>query len=160
MLLRGTKPADLDAIVGLEACEDTTPWLGTTGRDWHEQALGDPDVRHLVYVKAHRGLDDDDPSDEEIVGFVVLAGLGQPGPIEMRRMVINLMQRGKGYGRQLLGQVVKLVQDLPDRDRIWLDVRPDNTRGVQLYESVGFEPCDPPEGVTPVEGLVYMDYEL
>ncbi len=160
MLLRQTRPEDLDGVIGLEQCENTEPWLGTTGRGWHLKAIDDPDVSHLVFVKAHRGLDSEDSSDEELVGFVVLAGLSKPGPIEMRRMVINLIQRGKGYGRQLLNETIKLVQDMPDRDRIWLDVNPANEPAVALYESVGFEECAVPEGVTPTEGLIYLDFEL
>lgn len=160
MLLRDTRPEDIDGVVGLEVCEGTEEWLGTTGQEWHEQALADPDVMHLAYVKAHRGLDEDDASDEELVGFVVLAGLSKPGPIEMRRMVVNLIQRGKGYGRQMLGQVIKLVQDMDARECIWLDINPGNERAVGLYSSVGFEPCDPPEGLTPDDGVIYMDFEL
>lgn len=160
MLLRQTRPEDLDGVIGLEQCENTELWFGTTGREWHLAAIDDPDVSHLVFVKAHRGLDTEDASDEELVGFVVLAGLSKPGPIEMRRMVINLIQRGKGYGRQLLNEAIKLVQDMPDRDRIWLDVNPANEPAVGLYESVGFEECEVPEGVTPTEGLIYLDFEL
>lgn len=160
MLLRQTRPADLDGVIGLEQCENTAPWLGPTGREWHLEAIDNPDISHLVFVKAHRGLDADDASDEELVGFVVLAGLSRPGPIEMRRMVINLIQRGKGYGRQLLNQAIRLVQDMPDRDRIWLDVNPANKPAVALYDSVGFEECAVPDGVPPTDGLIYLDFEL
>lgn len=160
MLLRETRPADLDGVCGLEESEDTCDWLGTTGRAWHEKALADPDQWHLVFVKAHSGRDEGNPGDEELVGFIVLAGLGKPGPVEMRRMVVSAVQRGKGYGRQLLGEVFKLIDDLPDRDRIWLDVYQHNERAQALYASVGFEPCEPPDGVTPQEDVLYMDYEL
>lgn len=160
VLLRETRPEDLEGVIGLEECEDTRGWLGATGREWHEAALADPDIRSLVYVKAHRGLDADDSSDEELIGFVVLAGLAKPGPIEMRRMVVNVIQRGKGYGRQLLGEVFRCVQELPDRDRVWLDSYPDNQRALGLYESVGFEPCDKPDGVIATPGVIYLDYEL
>lgn len=94
------------------------------------------------------------------MGFVVLAGMNKPGPVEMRRMVISAVQRGKGYGRQLLGEVFKLIDDLPDRDRLWLDAGRDNERAQALYASVGFEPCAAPEGVVADERVIYMDYEL
>ncbi|WP_432560147.1 GNAT family N-acetyltransferase [Granulicoccus sp. GXG6511] len=160
MLLRETRPEDLDGVIGLEESEDTCDWLGDTGRSWHENALADPDQWHLVFVKAHPSRDDEDRDGEELVGFVVLAGLAKPGPVEMRRMVVSAVQRGKGYGRQLLGEVFKLIDDVPDRDRIWLDVSPDNERAVALYDSVGFEPCEAPEGAPRNNGVVYMDYEL
>ena len=161
MLLRETGPEDLEGVIGLEEAEGTCDWLGATGREWHETALADPDQWHLVFVKAHPAHDDNEEDEEELVGFVVLAGLSKPGPVEMRRMVISAVQRGKGYGRQLLGEVFKLIDDVPDRDRIWLDVSQDNERAMALYESVGFEPCEPPEGVRPgTERLVFMDYEL
>lgn len=43
MLLRETRPEDLDGVIGLEESEDTCDWLGATGREWHEHALADPD---------------------------------------------------------------------------------------------------------------------
>lgn len=160
MLLRETRPEDLDGVVGLEDSEDTCDWLGPTSRSWHDTALADPDQWHLVFVKAHPGEDDAEPDGEELVGFVVLAGLSSPGPVEMRRMVINAVQRGKGYGRQLLGEVFRLIDGVPYRDRIWLEVNPRNVRALALYESVGFEECPAPEGVQPNDRLIYMDYEL
>lgn len=160
MLLRVTRLEDLDGVIGLEESEDTADWLGTTGRAWHELALSDPDQWHLSFVKADPGRDDGDEDGEELVGFVVLAGLGKPGPVEMRRMVISAVQRGKGYGRQLLGEVFRLIDEVPDRDRIWLDVTRDNRRAQALYESVGFEPCPAPDGVLREDGVMYMDYEL
>lgn len=160
MLLRQTRPEDLDGVIGLEESEDTCDWLGTTGRAWHETALADPDQWHLVFTKGHPSRDAGEEDSEEIVGFVVLAGLSKPGPVEMRRMVISAVQRGKGYGRQLLGEVFRLIDGVPDRDRIWLDVSHDNERAQALYESVGFEPCPPPDGVEPEADLLYMDYEL
>ncbi|MDO5684246.1 MAG: N-acetyltransferase [Propionibacteriaceae bacterium] len=160
MLLRETRLEDLEGVLGLEEAEDTCDWLGASGRAWHETAVTDPDQRHLVFVKRHPGREDDDEDTEELVGFAVLAGLSNPGPVEIRRMVISAVQRGKGYGRQLLGEIFKLIDDLPGHDRLWLDVSPDNERALGLYDSVGFEPCAAPAGVEPSERLIYLDYEL
>lgn len=156
MLLRRTVWDDLDGVVGIEEAEDTSQWFIRTGREWHEAALNDPDQRHVAFVKSHHDHDTGD-TDEELVGFAVMAGLARPGPVELRRMAISPMRRGKGYGRQLLGEVLKLVADqMPDRDLVWLEVKSDHKAAQQLYESVGFELSDPPPGVQPQSGMSYM----
>lgn len=97
----------------------------------------------------------------EFIGYAVLAGCSKPGPIELRRMAISPMQRGKGYGRQLLGELLKLItEEMPDRTLVWLGLRPDNEPARALCESLGFELGDPPPGVEPVAGLSYLNCEL
>lgn len=160
MLLRQTRPEDLKAVAGLEEAEDSAQWFGSVGESWHETVLADPDVSHLVFVKQH--LDENsEEMVEEFIGFAVLSGFSQPGPIELRRMAISPMQRGKGYGRQLLGEVLKLIADeLDDRDLVWLTVTETNEAIQQLCESVGFEVGTPPAGLELEPGMVYMDCEL
>lgn len=160
MLLRRTVSDDLDGVVGIEECEDTSQWFIRTGREWHEAALVDPDQRHIAFIRPHHDHDTG-KSDDELVGFAVLAGFAKPGPVELRRMAISPMQRGKGYGRQLLGEVLKMVADeMADRDLVWLEVKSDHEAAQKLYESVGFELSDPPPGVEPQPGMSYMDCEL
>lgn len=160
MLLRRTVPDDLEGVVGIEECEDTSQWFTTTGREWHEAVLDDPDQRHIAFIKPHRDLDTGE-ADDELVGFAVLAGLAKPGPLELRRMAISPMQRGKGYGRQLLGEVLKLVADqMPDRDLVWLEVKAGHEAAQKLYQSVGFELDEPPAGVEPQPGMSYLLCEL
>lgn len=160
MLLRRTQPDDLDGVVMVEEGEDTAHWFVSTGPEWHQDALADPDQLHLVFSKQHHAEDARNDT-EELVGFAVLSGFSQPGPIKLRRMVISSMQRGKGYGRQLLGELLKLVaEEMSDRDLVWLRVKSDNQAAQQLYQSVGFELGEPPEGVEPMPGLSYLDCEL
>jgi diamine N-acetyltransferase len=160
MLLRRTVPDDLDGVVGIEECEDTSQWFIRTGREFHEAALEDPDQYHLAFVKPHHDHDSG-KTREELVGFAVLAGLAKVGPVELRRMAISPMQRGKGFGRQLLGEVLKLVaDDMTDRTMVWLEVKSDHEAAQRLYESVGFELGDPPPGVESERGMSYMHCEL
>lgn len=55
--LRATRSDDLDAVVSLEAAEDTAAWLGGTGRQWHAAALADEDIAHLCYVNPSGRVD-------------------------------------------------------------------------------------------------------
>jgi len=46
--------------------------------------------------------------------------------------------RGRGYGRQLLEAVIRIIRSQSDK-RIMLDVDTDNTNAIGLYRSCGFE---------------------
>lgn len=48
LTLRATTSADIRHVTSWEADADTAPWLGETGRGWHERALADPDQHHLI----------------------------------------------------------------------------------------------------------------
>jgi diamine N-acetyltransferase len=128
VLLRPTTDADLDSVVALEASPDTMRWLAETGRSWHARALADPDQEHLVALV-----------DDVVAGFVVLAGVREPGGIvELRRMVVGTDHRGIGLGRELLRRAVAHARETLGACGIWLDVKPANRRAIALYRSEGF----------------------
>jgi ribosomal protein S18 acetylase RimI-like enzyme len=128
MPLRPTTEADLDRVVALEASPDTTRWLAETGRGWHTRALADPDQQHLVATV-----------NEVVVGFVVLAGVRDPGRVrELRRMVVGAEYRGLGLGRELLRRAVAHAWENLGARGVWLDVKPTNQRAITLYRSEGF----------------------
>jgi len=128
VLLRPTAEADLDSVVALEAARDTSRWLAETGRAWHTRALSDPDQEHLVAMV-----------DDAVTGFVVFAGLRDPGGVvELRRMVVGTDHRGIGLGRELLRRAVAHAREILGARGIWLDVKPTNHRAISLYRSEGF----------------------
>ena len=89
-------------------------------------ALSDPDIEHLVAEVENLP-----------VGFVILAGLtGAHDSIEFRKIVIGC--KGKGDGRATVQAVMKLALETVGAHRLWLDVKDDNVRARNLYESLGF----------------------
>jgi ribosomal protein S18 acetylase RimI-like enzyme len=80
--------------------------------------------------------------DGTVVGFGVIAGLGTfDGVVELRRMVIDPVHRGRGLGRSLLRSMTRRAYAAGAR-RVWLDVKPDNERARSLYESEDFVPTE------------------
>ncbi len=125
--LRPTAPADLSAVVAVEADPEASQWLGDTGIAWHRAALDDADQEHLLIIEG-----------DQIVGFVVLAGLtNRHSSIELRRLVVARAAQGRGVGRQAL----RTAADRAFRSgahRLWLDVKVGNDRAQALYASEGF----------------------
>lgn len=54
---------------------------------------------------------------------------------ELRRIAIS--EKGRGYGREALGAIIKYAFEECNVNRFWLDVYPDNHVGIKLYESFG-----------------------
>lgn len=146
--VRRTRQGDLDTVVRIEAASDTSQWLGQGGLPWHEQVLQDPDMEHWVLVDR---LD-------HVVAFGVLAGLREPGAVELRRMVVAREGRGQGLGRLLLRHLLEQALARPQVSTVWLDVGSDNVRARSLYRSFGFEEKPAPPGAVLLENGLYMEW--
>ncbi|MFE6976526.1 GNAT family N-acetyltransferase [Streptomyces sp. NPDC057682] len=124
--LARTRPDGLDALLRMEETPDVARWLGDTGRPWHEQVLADPRQTH--WTAFHR---------DRPVGFAVV--VTHPGPeTEIRRLVVDPRHQGFGHGRELLREVLRRAGAASPAGRIFLDVRPENTRARALYAAEGF----------------------
>lgn len=130
-----TTERDLDAVVAAERCPDAAPFVEVWPRARHARALSDPDIAHLTLVTEGRR-----------VGFAILAGLAEPRrAVELRRIVVA--ERGQGFGRAALREIVTLAFGRLGARRLWLDVKPSNTRARALYLSEGFVEEDAGVGV-------------
>lgn len=146
--VRRTRPRDLEAVVEVEEGADTRRWVGEGGMDWHRQVLQDGDKEHWVLVDRLG----------RVYAFGVLAGLGQPGAVELRRMVVAPAGRGQGLGRLLLRHLLEQALARPQVSRVWLDVGADNVRARSLYRSFGFTAEEAPPGAVLLENGVYMEW--
>jgi L-phenylalanine/L-methionine N-acetyltransferase len=78
--------------------------------------------------------------DGQVVG---MAGL-QVGPRKLRHsgsvgMMVHDQFQGQGIGRELLETLLHVADNFLGLVRVELEVYPDNTRAIKLYESCGFE---------------------
>jgi diamine N-acetyltransferase len=124
--LRPTTSSDLASVLEIEADPEVSPWITCWPAERHLEAIISPDEAHLTVVRADR-----------TVGFVLLAGLGDPARvIELRR--IALSSRGAGIGYAALAQTLRVAFTEHDAQRVWLDVLPGNLRARHVYQSSGF----------------------
>lgn len=146
--VRRTRPRDLESLVEVEEATDTRQWVGEGGIDFHKEVMHDPDMEHWVLVDR---LD-------RVYAFGILAGLSEPGAVELRRMVVAHEGRGQGLGRLLLRHLLEQALARPQVTRVWLDVGADNLRARSLYRTFGFVEKDAPAGPVMQEGGIYMEW--
>ena len=146
--LRPTRSGDLRTVVDIEEALDTRQWIGQGGLDWHRAVLEDPDMEHWVLVDR---LD-------RVVAFGIIAGVSEPGHVELRRMVVAPEGRGQGLGRILLRKLLEQARARPQVSRVWLDVGSDNTRARSLYRSFGFVEKPAPPWASLLDNGLYMEW--
>ena len=119
--------ADIEWIISQERDEENSRfvWIGT--HEEHRAEIADPG--HLLLVFRRRGGD-------EKIGYALVHLDFKSERFELRRIVIALMNRG--YGRESLEALMKYAFETLRFNRFWLDVYPDNTVGIKLYERLGF----------------------
>lgn len=128
ILLRPTNATDIPFVYDLEHAPENSLYLIPWQAKRHQEALSDPDMRHLIAEQTETG---------QPIGYVILRGLAGPhDSIELMR--ITLAVKGKGYGRTILRQLKKWAFTDQNANRLWLDVKETNERALQLYLSEGF----------------------
>lgn len=124
LVLGKTLEESLPAIVEMEVTDKD--YIIPYSPEQHRQVMYNEDEMHISIVRL---------SDQQIIGFIILAGLSNAHKsLEFRRIVIS----GKGYGRESLRLVKKYCFKQLKFHRLWLDVFEDNHRAGQLYRSEQF----------------------
>ena len=118
--------ADIDTIINLENHKDNRNfiWLGTYPQ--HKAEI--EDKNHLLFVFKQK-------EDNSIVGFALIRLDFKSEVFELRRIAIS--HKGIGYGKEVMCALFKYAFEEMNMNRFWLDVYPDNTVGINLYESLG-----------------------
>ncbi len=125
--LRPTTVADLDFVLAAERHPDNTPFVGQWTPEQHSSAVRDVDAAHLVV----------EDSEQNRVGFVIVLGLkSQDRSLLIQPLVV--VDKGRGYGRATLEEVIRLAFEVWGAHRLELDVIDHNERARHLYRSVGF----------------------
>jgi RimJ/RimL family protein N-acetyltransferase len=71
-------------------------------------------------------------------GFALFCELDNPAnKTELRRLALG--RTDQGLGQRFLGDLIAYGFGALGRDRIWLDVVPDNPRALRSYEKAGFQ---------------------
>lgn len=113
-------------MLAAEQHPENAPYVCQWSRAQHEGAIAAQDEAHLIVEQANGP-----------VGYVLLTGLENPHlTLNLQRIVV--VEKGKGYGRQILQWVKAFTFDTLGYHRLWFDVISSNQRAQSLYKSEGF----------------------
>jgi len=118
--------SEIDTIMEIESHKDNRNfiWIGT----YEEHKAEIDDQNHLLLVFKCK-------EDLAIIGYALIRLDYKSEIFELRRIAVS--EKGKGYGKEAMRAIMKYAFEERNTNRFWLDVYPDNTIGIQLYESLG-----------------------
>jgi diamine N-acetyltransferase len=127
MLLRLAVENDIPQIVALERSPAATQFVGQWSEQRHRSTLNGADALYFVSENVSGAIQ----------AYAILRGLNEnSGAIELKRIVISAP--GRGLGRRILVELVRLAFEELHAHRFFLDVYEDNARARHVYESLGF----------------------
>lgn len=120
MMLRTLLPTDVPRVWAIEAQVHAHPWSAGNFRD----AL---DAGYSGQVLE---------TGDGIVAYSIL--MLSVDEAEILTIGVSQMQQRRGYGRQLLGEMVALARK-KQKQRVLLEVRASNEAAIALYQRCGFQ---------------------
>ncbi len=125
IVLRQAEQKDLDFILKSEENAENNKFIMPWHRDQHLIGMNDDKVKYFIVYHGNRK-----------VGFVILAYDPDDISMEFKRLVIT--EKGQGFGRRTLSEIINYIFSSTDRKCIWLDVFKENIRAWSLYEKFNF----------------------
>lgn len=126
--LRKSMSEDLDFVLGLEELLENSQFIIPWTKEKHLESLTNKDILHLVM---------EDKINNTRIGYIILAGLtNSHQSIELMRITIG--PKGKGYGKEAFHLVKDWCFNTFHANRLWLDVKVNNHRAIDLYKKQGF----------------------
>ena len=119
----------LSAFVEMERDDDTAQYILPTSLEQHQANFALAGISYLAIMQ-----------QEELAGYFILAPEADSDSVEFRRIVIA--HKGKGIGQQAIPEMEKFCIRTLNCKRIWLDVYDFNSRGIHLYEKLGYRRFD------------------
>lgn len=118
-------PSDINEIIDIESHPENRDflWIGTY--EEHFDEINDP--AHLLLLFKEK-------SDNRTVGYALARINAKSEVFELRRIAIT--EKRCGYGREAMNALLKFAFEKLGINRFWLDVYPDNTYGINLYENL------------------------
>lgn len=118
---------DIAWILELENAPENRDFVWQGTEEEHLAEIQDPDS----FLTIHRN------EREQAVGYSLCRFYPDKKIMEIRRLVMK--EKGQGYGRQAMKDLLRMAFVDKQAQRVWLDVYPYNTTGIALYESLGFQ---------------------
>lgn len=123
-------PREIDKIIELESHSEIRDfiWIGT--QEEHLSEINDQNHLLLIFY---------DKDNTKIKGYALIRLDFNSNVFEIRRIAVT--ERGKGLGKESMKALIKYAFEETDTNRLWLDVYPENIKGIKLYEGLGMH-CD------------------
>ena len=99
-------------------------WIGTT--EEHKEEISD--TNHILCIFENK-------ESSEYEGYALIRINHKSHIFELRRIAI--VNKGRGYGKEVMTEMLRFAFENLGINIFWLDVYPDNTIGIKLYESLG-----------------------
>ena len=124
-----TRVEDLTYILNLESDSENKPYIVSWTDQEHREAITNPNIYHAILKNNET---------EKNIGFLILVGLrNKHQSLEFLRLVIE--EKGKGYGQKALEWSQRFAFKTLGFHRLWLDVKTENQRALNLYKRMGFK---------------------
>ncbi len=117
---------DIDEIMRLEVDPENRDFIWQGSFEQHLGEIEDPNHLLLIFVDRRSG---------EHKGYTLCHIDNKSHVFELRRIAVS--DKGSGYGREAMKGIIRYAFERLGTNRLWLDVYPDNTKGINLYESLG-----------------------
>ena len=116
---------DIPFIIRMENAAENRNFIWQGTKEQHLAEIADPEHILAVFRTA----------DGNSIGYMLCHVDAKSDVFELRRIAIDI--KGKGYGREAMEGTMRYAFEVLRMNRFWLDVYPDNTTGIRLYESLG-----------------------
>lgn len=132
------------AFSDMEQADGTSVFIYPYSAQKHTAEMASDDI---VYLSIYQ--------QNKLIGFIILA-LENEGRVEFRRIVIA--EKGKGFGQLAMQKMEQYCKDELQAKSIWLDVFELNTRGMHIYQKLGYSTFKKQESQGKV--LVFMEKSI
>ena len=133
---------DLPKVIEMESAADTFKFIMAYSEEQHKIEMSRPNVIYLSII-----------NQNAISGFIILATENNFKDVEFRRIVVD--SKGKGIGQLAIKSMELYCTRILQANRIWLDVFEANTRGLHIYQKLGYKVFKT-ENLN-AKALLYMD---
>jgi diamine N-acetyltransferase len=118
---------DVPLIAAMERLAAVRDFVGQWSEERHLRTLSNDDARYFV----------SESESGELQAYAILRGIGEASrSIELKRIVVAAP--GRGLGRRILNDLIRIAFEELHAHRMFLDVYEDNARARHIYESLGF----------------------
>lgn len=126
LTLQPLTPADVGFVTQAEQHPENRRFVGQWTADQYLSALDNPNYQCFLFI-----------ADGQPIGHCILTDLQSPDDSVLLKRIL-VYNKGRGYGRLALENILVYAFGVIKANRIWLDVRSFNNRAEKLYQSIGF----------------------